>query len=290
MKYHFVRQYKRKYPVSVMCRVLTISRSSYYSWQRRPMSNHQLANELILAKIKQVRQSQPKKEVYGSPRMKDELNADGYSCSENRVARIMHQAGVFSKIKRKYKATTDSEHKYPVAKNLINQNFTATQPNKVWLTDITYLWTKEGWVYLAAVLDVFSRVIVGWAVSDRLKKELVVHSLRNAMIQRNPDQGLIIHSDRGSQYASEKVRTMINNAGYVQSMSGRGNCYDNAMMESFFHSLKSEHIHFQKYKTREEVKSDLFEHIELFYNRERRHSSIGNLSPFEYEKRFRSAA
>lgn len=290
MKCEFISAYKWIYPVKMMCRVFKLSRSGYYSWERRPKSRRQKENELLLQQIKQIRVSNPKKEVYGSPRMKDELKALGFKGSENRIAQIMRKAGLRSKIKKKYKATTDSNHKHAVAENLVKQDFTAEEPNKLWLSDITYLWTEEGWLYLASVMDVFNRMVVGWAVSKRLKKELVMQAIYNAVMQRKPSKGLIIHSDRGSQYASDDVREQIKGYGFEQSMSGTGNCYDNAMMESFFHSLKSEHVYFEKYKTREQAKSSIFEYVELFYNRERRHSGIGNQSPFEYERRFRLAA
>lgn len=290
MKYQFIEDYRIEFPVRMICRVLVVTRSAYYSWIRRPENKRKRENEIILQKIKQIRLGNRKKEVYGSPRMKDELKTLGIDCSENRVARIMRNGGIFSRIKKKYKATTDSEHQQPIAENLVKQNFTAEVTDELWVTDITYLWTEEGWLYLAAVLDVYSRAVVGWAVSDRLKKELVCQSINNAIIQRKPEPGLIIHSDRGSQYASETVREIISKNGFSQSMSSTGNCYDNAMMESFFHSLKVEHVYFERYATREEAKTSIFEYIELFYNRERRHSAIGNMAPLEYEKRLLLAA
>lgn len=290
MKYQFISDYKWIYPVKLMCRVFKLSRSGYYSWEWRPKSGHQKENELLLQKIKQIRLNNPKKEVYGSPRMKDELIELGFKASENRIAQIMRRAGIRSKIKKKYKATTDSNHKHAVAENLVKQDFTADKSNQLWLSDITYLWTQEGWLYLAAILDVYNRMIVGWSVSNRLKKELVEEAITNAVKQKGISSGLIFHSDRGSQYASDAVKEKLKNYGFQQSMSSTGNCYDNAMMESFFHSLKSEHVYFEKYQTRAEAKSSIFEYIEPFYNRERRHSGLGNLSPFEYEQRFKCAA
>lgn len=290
MKYQFISDYKWIYPVKLMCRVFKLSRSGYYSWEWRPKSGHQKENELLLQKIKQIRLNNPKKEVYGSPRMKDELIELGFKASENRIAQIMRRAGIRSKIKKKYKATTDSNHKHAVAENLVKQDFTADKSNQLWLSDITYLWTQEGWLYLAAILDVYNRMIVGWSVSNRLKKELVEEAITNAVKQKGISSGLIFYSDRGSQYASDAVKEKLKNYGFQQSMSSTGNCYDNAMMESFFHSLKSEHVYFEKYQTRAEAKSSIFEYIEPFYNRERRHSGLGNLSPFEYEQRFKCAA
>jgi putative transposase len=290
MKYQFIADFKWLYPVKLMCQVFKLTRSGYYSWQRRPVSKRRQDNELMLQKIRQIRLTNKKKEVYGSPRMKDDLVATGLNVSKNRVARIMREAGIRSKIKKKYKATTDSNHGKVVADNLVNQEFTAETSNQVWLSDITYIWTEEGWLYLAAVLDVFNREVVGWATSERLKHELVKQAIKNAAYKKEPGAGLIFHSDRGVQYASDGVKNLIDDYKFVQSMSGKGNCYDNAMMESFFHSLKTEHVYFEKYRTREHAKSSLFEYIELFYNRERRHSGLGNLSPVDFEQRFKLAA
>lgn len=290
MKYQFIADNSLDYPVDMMCRVMKLSRSGYYDWQGRPDSKRGEANRLILSKIKSIRNNEPKKKVYGAPRLKYELESHGIKCSRKRVARIMHKAGIQATIKKKYKATTDSNHKHKVAENLVKQKFAAEKPNQLWLSDITYLWTEEGWLYLAAVLDVFNRMIVGWAVSKRLHQELVQQAITNATIQRSPDKELIFHSDRGSQYASEGVKTLLQKYDFKQSMSSTGNCYDNAMMESFFHSMKSEHVRLEKYTTRDQAKSSIFDYIEVFYNRERRHSGIGYLSPVDYEQRFRLAA
>lgn len=290
MKYLFIADFKWLYPVKLMCRVFKLTRSGYYSWERRPQSKRCQENERMLQTIRQIRLSNRKKEVYGSPRMKGELESLGLKASKNRVARIMREAGIRSKIKSKYKATTDSNHEHVVAENLVKQEFTAETTNQVWLSDITYIWTEEGWLYLAAVLDVFNREVVGWATSERLKHELVKQAIKNAAYKKEPGEGLIFHSDRGVQYASDGVRKIIGRYKFVQSMSSKGNCYDNAMMESFFHSLKTEHVYFEKYRTREQAKSSLFEYIELFYNRERRHSGLGNLSPVDFEQRFKLAA
>lgn len=253
-----------------MCLVFKVSRSGFYYWFSRPQSKRREENVKILEAIKEIRQSQPKKEVYGTLRMLRDLKAQGFYCGKNRVAAIMRKYGIHSKIKRKFKRTTDSEHTNPVAPNILKQNFRIDAPNKVYVADITYVRTSEGWLYLAIVLDLFSRMVVGWFTSSRIGKELVMEALQRTLKARKPKKGLIIHSDRGSQYASDEYRTLLKKHGYVQSMSGSGNCYDNAVMESFFHSLKVEHIFFEKYATRAEAKTSIFDYIETFYSQEKR--------------------
>lgn len=290
MKYQMIEEVSSEFPVGKMCQSLSVSRSSYYAWLKRPESELKQENDLILQEIKRIRLNKPDNLYYGSPRMTDELIDHGFSCSEKRVARIMHVAKIFAKQHKRFKHTTDSEHDQPVADNLLKQNFEAEQPNQIWVSDITYIWTEEGWLYLAAFLDLFSRKIVGWAVSERINKELVLQALNNAIVQRNPEEGLIIHSDRGKQYASEAFRKLLEINKFKQSMSGSGNCYDNAVIESFWHTLKTERIYWSNYKTREEAKKDIFDYIEVFYNRERRHSKIGNIAPAKFEGKFMQVA
>lgn len=273
-----------------MCCVFKVSRSGFYYWLSCPESKRRTENMEILEAIKEIRQSQPKKEVYGALRMLRDLTEQGFCCGRNRVAAIMRKYGIHSRIKRKFKRTTDSAHSNPIAPNILRQNFSVEAPNKIYVTDITYVRTAEGWLYLAAVLDLFSRMIVGWSTSSRIGKELVTEALQRALKARKPEKGLIVHSDRGSQYASDEYRTLLNKHSYVQSMSGSGNCYDNAVMESFFHSLKVEHIFFEKYATRAEAKTSIFDYIETFYNRERRHSQLNYVSPLLYEKNYVKAA
>lgn len=225
----------------------------------------------------------PKKYSYGYPRMYKELLSMGYICGKNKIARIMSKYGIRAKIKRKWKATTDSNHKYPIAPNLLKQNFNIDSPNKVWVSDITYVWTKEGWLYLAIILDLYSRKIVGWSMDSRMKKELVINALKQACMNRKPKKGIIFHSDRGSQYASKDVQNYLINHGFIQSMSAKGNCYDNAVAESFFKTLKSECIYFKTFINRIEAKLTIFDYIEIFYNKERRHSVLGYISPDNFE-------
>jgi putative transposase len=222
---------------------------------------------------------------YGSPRLHKELVGRGKSCCENTVARLMRVHGLAAKTSRKYKVTTDSKHSLPVAENVLNREFQQDTPDRVWLADITYIWTQEGWLYLAAVLDSHSRKIVGWSMSHRMQKSLVMDALRMALGRRCPDQAesLMHHSDRGSQYASQAFQDLLRDRNITCSMSRKANCWDNAMMESFFATLKKEQIHHESYSTREEARQSVFEYIELFYNTRRRHSALGYLSPEQFE-------
>ena len=270
------------YRVESLCRVLGVSRSGYYTWRKRPRSRRQQANEQLMAQISQIhRQS---KETYGSPRIADELKERGISCSRNRVARLMRLHNLHAKTKRRFKVTTRSRHRLPLAADLLRRDFRAPAPNKVWTSDITYLWTREGWVYLAVVLDLYSRFIVGWELSDRLTADLVTTALQRALDRRQPESDLVFHSDRGSQYASEELRSLAQDHSIRLSMGATGSCYDNAVTESFFHTLKTEQTYFERYGTREEARQSIFQYIEVFYNRQRRHSTIGNLSPWRYEQ------
>lgn len=227
---------------------------------------------------------------YGSPRITKALNKQGVKCGKNRVARLMRDNGIFSKTKRKYKATTNSKHNYPVAENIINQEFNAEHPNQIWVADITYIPTDEGWLYLAAIEDLFHRKIVGWSMDSTMTRHLTLSALRQAVRRYKPAPGLIHHSDRGSQYASHEYRKALRNYQFVASMSRKGNCYDNACMESFFGTLKTELVYGNRFKTRAEARQAIFEYIEIFYNRIRLHSSLDYMSPLEYELSFRPAA
>jgi len=270
-----------RFRIGWMAKALDVSTSGYYAWLRRPESSRKRENRRLALEIKVVHESS--KQTYGSPRIHAELTANGISCSRNRVARLMKEQGIRAKSKRKFRVTTDSNHSLPAAPNLLNRNFSTDRPNQVWLTDITYIPTREGWLYLAAVLDMHSRRIVGWAMSNRLKRQLVMDALLMAIWQRKPDRGLLHHSDRGSQYCSQEYQNLMKRHGLVCSMSRKGDCWDNAPMESFFHTLKTELIHHRNYKTRQEAISDVFNYIGLFYNPKRRHSSIGYRSPADYE-------
>ena len=281
MKYWFMDQHSSKHGVQKMCRVIRASRSGYYRWKKQPQSKRQQENEKILIGIRESHKNSGR--AYGSPRITDDLRENGAKCGENRVARIMRANGIVGKAKKKIKATTNSGHNLPVAENLLDQNFAAERPNTKWVADITYVWTMEGWLYLAVVLDLYSRQIVGWAMSDRLKSDFVIEALRQAIGRRNPDPGCIFHSDRGVQYACDDFRVELKTSGFIQSMSRKGNCYDNAVAESFFHTLKTEHVYDYKYETRAEARQSIFVWIEMVYNRRRKHSALGNRPPATFE-------
>ncbi len=281
MKYWFMDQHRSWHGVQRMCRVIGASRSGYYAWKIQPQSKRQKDNEKILMEIKESHKNS--RRAYGSPRITEDLQAKGMRCGENRVARLMKIHGIVGKAKKKFKATTNSKHNLPVAENLLNQNFVAEKPNTVWVSDITYIATLEGWLYLAVILDLYSRQIVGWAMSDRLTSGFVVKALYQAIGRRRPPAGCILHSDRGVQYASIDFRAVLEEYGFVQSMSRKGNCYDNAVAESFFHTLKTEHVYDYRYETRAEAMQSIFEYIEMFYNRQRRHSALGYRSPVSFE-------
>jgi putative transposase len=224
------------------------------------------------------------KHRYGAPRIHSELKDRDIRCGVNRVARIMRNNSLVAKSRRKFKATTNSKHNYPVHPNILEQNFICDKPNEVWTTDITYIWTTEGWLYLAVVLDLYSRKIVGWSMDKRMTRELVIDALTMAYWKRKPESGLILHSDRGSQYASNDYQKLLNSYGMICSMSKKGDCYDNAVTESFFHTLKTELTVDKQYKTRQTAKSDIFNYIEIFYNQKRKHSTLDYCSPVKYEQ------
>jgi len=236
-------------------------------------------------KIMQIYKNSRK--TYGSPRIYQQLLREGYHIGKKRVERLMQEEGIFAVAKRKYKATTDSRHTQPLAENHLDRKFMPDRPNSSWVADITYIYTQEGWLYLATIMDLYSRKIIGWSLRYRLTKELVIAALHMALKQRKLLSNLILHSDRGSQYASELYQTLLERNGILCSMSGKGNCWDNAVMESFYHTLKVELIYQKTYETRRQAQRDIFEYIEIFYNRERLHSSIGYCSPEEYEKLIR---
>jgi transposase InsO family protein len=264
-----------------MCRVLGVSRSGYYKWAKHIDSDRQKSNEYLLMRIRDAYVRG--RGTYGSPRVTAELKSKGIPCGKNRVAQLMKSNGIKAKTKRRFKATTKSKHDFLVSDNLLNQRFSADEANKVWVSDITFIRTREGWLYLAAILDVFNRQIVGWSIDSKLSHELLADALHKALRNRKPERGVMFHSDRGTQYASYAFRDLMERYGFVQSMSSSGNCYDNALMESFFHTLKTELIYFEKYQTRQEARGSIFEYIELFYNRVRRHSALNYFSPADFE-------
>ena len=268
-----------------MCEVLEVSRSGFYAWRSRPESERSKHHRNLISEIRIIHADRDMR-TYGSPRVHKELVARGKTCRENTVAALMSTHGLAARTRRRYKITTDSSHTLPLAENVLNREFEQDAPDRVWLADITYIWTLEGWLYLAAVLDAHSRKIVGWSMSHRLHASVVMDALRMALGRRCPDQAasLLHHSDRGSQYASQAYRDLLRAHNITCSMSRKANCWDNAMMESFFATLKKERIHHESYTTREAARQSVFEYIELFYNPRRRHSALGYLSPEEYEQ------
>jgi len=281
MKYNFIKNYRIQFPVSRICHVLNISKSGYYTWLKKPKSNRDLENEGLLQKIINFHEKSGKK--YGSPRIYEDLKEADISCSLNRVARIMKINNIQAKMRKKFKATTNSKHNYPIAENILDRNFSVNKKDKVWVSDISYLYTAEGWLYLCIIMDLFSRNIVGWSMDSHMKVDLVKDAFCMAYDKRQPAEGLIFHSDRGSQYASNEFRKLLNSKKYIASMSRKGNCWDNACAESFFHSLKTEEVYFNYYNSRAEARRNVFEYIEVFYNRKRRHSYLGYISPVDFE-------
>ncbi len=282
MKYQYIKQYRSACRVRKMCRVLEVSQSGYYRWCRKGHSKRAGENEQLVVKIRQIHRGS--RALSGSPRITQELNAQGYHYNEKRLARLMRLGRVAAKTKRRCKVSTTSKHKLGIAQNLVHRNFTAPGQNRLWASDITYLWTGEGWLYLLVIMDVYSRRIVGWSMNNRLTQELAIQALQQALWRRRPLPGCIFHSDRGCQYAGVAFRKLLRKNGFIQSMSGSGNCYDNAIMETFFHTLKTELVYFERYGTRDEAGRSIFEYIEVYYNRQRRHSSLNYKSPFDFEQ------
>lgn len=281
MKYAFIHKQRKHHHVNLLCRVLKASRSGFYRWLKSDMSNHKKRDIELKKEILTV--FAETKQIYGSPRIHASLQNNGEKCSKKRVVRLMQELKIRSKIKKKFKVTTDSRHKRAVAPNHLNRDFNPDQKNLVWASDITYIRTHEGWLYLSVIMDLFSRKIVGWSTSDRINDKLVIQALKKAVETRKPKAGLYFHSDQGKQYASEEIQSFLQNHEIVCSMSNKGDCWDNAVIESFFDSIKSEWVFHESYKTRQQAYQSLFEYIEFFYNRKRLHSTIGYLSPVEYE-------
>ena len=281
MKYRFVERLQSRYGVRPLCAALGIARSGYYAWRKRQPTPRAQGNQVLLGHIQRIHTSSRLR--YGSPRVYLQLRAAGWAVGRGRVARLMRLAGLRGLRRYRTVQTTHSKHHLPLAPNVLGRDFCASAPNQKWVADITYIRTDEGWLYLAVVMDLFSRRIVGWAMADRLRTELVEQALRMALHQRQPPAGLLHHSDQGSQYAAHAVRRLLA-AHHIQlSMSRSGNCYDNAAMESFFSTLKCEWVYFQHYTSRPQARRDLLSYIEGFYNRERIHSALGAFSPVKFE-------
>lgn len=288
MSFALIDAKKAEIPVETACAVLGVSVSGYYAWKRRPRSARQSDDMVMLAHIRA--EFWTSNETYGSPRLHAELKEQGLSIGRHRVARLMSQNGLQARQKTRFKRTTDSDHGGPVAANVLDRDFTATAPDQKWGVDISYVWTAEGWLYLAIVLDLYSRRIVGWEIGDRMKRGLAMGALRRAIALRRPPRGLIHHSDRGSQYCSDDYRRLLRDHGFVASMSGRGNCYDNAMVETVFKTIKSELVWRTAFTTRRQAANAIGQYIEGFYNPRRRHSSLGYISPTAFEAAHRTRA
>lgn len=276
-----IKENTADFSVKMMCKLLSVSPSGYYGWRDRPLSNRIQKNIVLSAKIKALFDKEHGRA--GAKRIAKRLNQLGIQAGRHRVARIMRANSWRAKAAKKFKATTNSNHKLPVAPNLLQQNFSATRPNEKWVSDITYIWTEEGWLYLAVVMDLYSRMVVGWSMSERMTSKLVMNALQMAIWRRGRPQGVIIHSDRGSQYCSHDYQRLLAENGFISSMSKRGDCYDNASMESWNHSFKVEAIHGEKFMTRAAAKNHVFEYIDIYYNRTRLHSRLGYASPVCFE-------
>ncbi len=284
MRYACIARYRGEFRVRLMCRVLGVSPSGFYASERRSPCEHALKDQMLSKAILEAHRKS--RRTYGSPRVHRELKADGIAVAEKRVARLMRQGGIKGKQRRKFRVTTDSSHAHPVPPNILNRQFSPESTeglNRVWVSDITYVWTNEGWLYLSAILDLCSRAVVGWSMRQTMETSLTLSALQMAVARRRPPPGVLHHSDRGVQYASADYRSMLEQHGMECSMSRKGDCWDNAVAESFFSTIKRELIDDSRWRTREEARAAIFEYIESWYNRERRHSSLGYVSPAEYE-------
>jgi putative transposase len=282
MRFRLIDAAKEEFPVQRLCEVLGVSQSGYFAWRGRPACRRQREDMVLLAHLRSA--FALSNGTYGSPRMTRELQDDGLKVGRRRTARLMRENGLRARQTRRFKCTTDSHHAWPVAPNIIDQDFAAERPNEKWGADISYVWTREGWLYLAVVIDLFARRVVGWAVGDRLHRDLALAALRRALLTRRPLAGLIHHSDRGSQYCSIDYQAELHRHGILTSMSGKGNCYDNAMVETFFKTLKSELVWRTVFQTRSEAEQAIARYIDGFYNHIRRHSARDFVSPVQFEK------
>jgi len=284
VKYSFITQHKNTYPIRLMCQVLGVCRRGYYHYRHHTENQpSDPEHQEMLEWIQDIAEASD--DSYGSRRIKKALNCLGYPVSRNKARKLMWEAGVQVRHRKKYKVTTNSNHKQPVYDNLLQRQFDVPQPDQVYAADVTYVWTQEGWLYLAVVIDLYSRKVVGWSMSNRMKTQLVCDALRMAIWQRRPKAGLIHHSDRGSQYASKAFRKLLRISGFLGSMSRKGDCWDNAVVESFFGSLKQERVQWKYYQTRYEAQQDILHYISMWYNPYRLHSTLGYVSPNDYEAR-----
>lgn len=287
MKFAFMKERAKEFSIEKMAEVFEVSINGYYSYIKRKPSSREKENNYLMGLV--IKNYHEGRCMYGSPRIQGKLSNQGIRCSRKRVAKLMRKHGLVAKMRKSWKKTTQ-QGKRKASKNLVCREFKVSVPNHTWVSDITYIKTKEGWLYLTAILDLFSRKVVGMSIGERLETSLIERALNQALYHRKPSKGLIHHSDRGCQYTSEEFGEVAKRHGILLSMSGTGNCYDNAVAESFFHTLKTEHVYQNKFDTREEAKRSLFEYIEVFYNRQRAHSFLGYLSPEEFEKNWSKQA
>ena len=282
MRFRFVEEQRGAFPIDRLCRVMNVSPRGLRAFRNRPASRRQRLDMVVLAHIKE--QSRLSLGSYGRPRMTEESKEAGLDVGHRRVGRRMRENGIFIERKRKFKATTDSDHTFNISPNLLERDFTADQPNQKWAGDISYIWTREGWLYLAVILDLHSRRVISWAVSDRLKRDLALRALKMAIALRSPLRGCIFHYDRGSQYCSHDHQKILRDHGLQSSMSGKGNCYDNAIVETFFKTIKAELVWRRNWETRRQAETTIFQYINGFYNPRRRHSALGGKSPLAFER------
>ena len=291
MKYACIAEHRSEFSVRLMCRVLSVAASGFYAWHRRKPSARAQQDERLLLKVRASHKRS--RDTYGAPRVHKDLKDEGLRVGRKRVARLMQEDGLVARTPASFVRTTDSNHSDPIAPNLLARNFSVDEvggTNRIWVSDITYIPTREGWLYLASVLDLGSRRCVGWSMGETLEADLAVNALRMAIRARQPSPGLIHHSDRGSQYASAAYRSILSEHGMLASMSRKGNCWDNAVAESFFATLEFELIMMSDWRTRDEARRSIFQYIETWYNTQRRHSTLGYVSPVEYENQLQKVA
>lgn len=283
MKFAFIKKHEKEHCVEKMAKLLHVTRSGYYSWKKRLVSKRKIENEIILKEIINIFKNSKKR--YGYPRVYKILESKNIKCGINKTAKLMKEHNLRARAKKKYKATTDSTHNNKVYENILERKFNVSKPNTVWVSDITFIYTREGWLYLCVIIDLFSRKVIGYATGDKIDTKLLLKTFMMAYITRRPKNKIIFHSDRGVQYTSELFQKKLKKYGFICSMSRKGNCWDNACAESFFHTIKVEELNHINFKTREEAHRSIFEYIEIFYNRKRLHSSLGYLSPEEFESK-----
>ena len=282
MKYEFISEYAQVHSIELMCKVLKASRSGYYAFAKGTVSVREMANEKLLEEIRSVHADSH--EIYGSPRIFRDLKENGVVCGRHRIARLMAKAGIVGRIRRRFRVTTRKDPKARYAPDQLQRSFVSVRPHEIWMSDITFIWTTEGWLYLAVVIDLYSRLIVGWSTGNRIDASLVCRAVNSALVRHQPTTKVIFHSDRGSQYTSDLLRKFLATNQVATLLSSHGaSCYDNAVAESFFHTLKTEWVYFEHYQSRQDAHRSLFDYIEIFYNRKRRHSSLGYSTPAEVE-------